>query len=193
MKSDPGYYPLFEKIGEVSSLWATVEADLRGFVFDLSCWHDGRFLDSEASADQAGAFVCLITAFGHMDSRALVATAKVLAHWVSEPEGFYERSEPILSLFDNDLRNRRNRYIHDNWILWGDKIKRFRSGSIIRREKGSGKRKFDFSPTEEFSSLEEIGDLASEIRRALLALDELAQEIRDAAYEKWQPQESGEQ
>ena len=169
MKSDPGYYPLFEKIGEVSALWSTVENDLRGFVIDLSCWHDGKFLEDHP--EDTGAFICLITAIGHMELRGLVATAKVLAHWVNTPEGFYERCEPLLSKFDNDLRNRRNRYIHDSWILWGDKIKRFRSGSAIRREQGSGTRKYDYSPTEEFSSMDEIGKLGVEIREALLQLD----------------------
>lgn len=183
MSTPDEYEKLYAKIGEASSLWGSLEQALRSFVADLAMFQNREF----DNPDDDSAFVTLITLLGHMEARQLIASAKVLAHWTAI-EGFYGKAAKHLNHIDNELRTQRNRYMHDQWYIWGDKIGRIQSGSIISNEPATGRPKYVHHRDTRYDDIEATRKLAIDIRQAISDLDDLAHEVRQATEAKW-PQE----
>lgn len=182
MSTPDEYEKLYARIGEVASLWASLEQSLRALLHDLATLQNPIF----SHPDDDSAFIVAITMAGHMDARQLIASAKVFAHWASaDINGFYGKATRLLSNIDNDLRNQRNRYVHDQWYIMGDRIGRIQGGSIVKNEPSTGEPKYQYHRDTRYQNLEATGQLAKDIRAAILALDEMAQEVRDAALAKW--------
>lgn len=170
---------LHRAIGRVVYEWAWLENDVACLVFDLCALHSPAFYRDPGAARVATAMNA------DLDLRANIAVAKTLAHQVSDRPGFFERIETALNIVNNELRNERNRYVHDIWHLIGDQPFRYKAGAAIRRQKGSGDSVLEFGTRKTFSSVTEADAFADAIhskRVDLINLSEEAQGLYRARY-----------
>ncbi len=113
------------EIGRSSYWWGNIELTLQSLCVNLARFN-GKELDSEP------VWNVLDTILSHMDLRQRIAVAKVLAAQGVDPD-LYGQIERLLNTIDNDLRNERNRFVHNHWRLEGDSIVRRRHGARVTR------------------------------------------------------------
>ncbi len=116
----------------------------------------------------------------NLDLKANMAIIKTLAFAIDDSSDFYTRVEHVTNLISNELRNTRNRYVHDRWHMTSGKVIRYKSGTVIKREPSSGKRLISYGSTEDYASVTEVDAFAEKIhlaRRDIMQLSEEAQNL----------------
>lgn len=113
------------EIGRSSYWWGNIEHTLQTLCVNLARF-TGEELESEA------VWAVLSTILSHMDVRQRVAVAKVLAAQGVDPD-LYGQIERVLNTIDTDLRNERNRFVHDQWQIEEEAIVRRKHGARVTR------------------------------------------------------------
>jgi hypothetical protein len=152
-------------IGHIVLDWNDLEVQVKALVYLLAVYHSEHF-DSEEGFHVA--FVMM----GNSDLRSLIATAKALAFGVNDSK-FYDKAEKVLNFIDNDLRNERNRCIHDLWNVGGNTTTRLKHGASVRKVPGSGERKLELQTIREYGSRRELEQLLLDIHEADDVIDSL--------------------
>ena len=170
--SDP-YDVLYRAIGRAVYEWAWLENEVSAFVFDLCAIHSRAFYEDKGVGVVASAY--------HVNAelKANIAVAKALAHELSEIPDFFARVESTLNPINNELRNERNRYVHDRWHVAGDEAFRYKSGSVIRREAATAQTILEHATRKHFESIGEVEAFADRLVEQRRMLMELSQEARD--------------
>lgn len=156
----------------MATRWSAIESNLRVLLYDLAAYNAADYENDET-------FQVLAVFLSNMDGRQAVANAKALAHSVADPPDFYDRAETLLNWIDNDLRNERNRYIHDRWVSVGPLIHRIKAGTVIRREPSTGERKSQHDTRRQFIGFEELNQFAEKLSDASSQLLALGDELRE--------------
>lgn len=168
------YDDLFCAVGRVVYEWSWLENDVAALVFDLSAIDMPSFY----SSFEGDALVNALSA--NLDLKANIAIIKTLAFAIDDQSDFYTRVERVTNFIGNELRNTRNRYVHDRWHINTGKVIRYKSGTVIKREPSSGKRLISYGSTEEYASVSEVDAFAEKIhlaRRDIMRLSEEAQSL----------------
>jgi hypothetical protein len=127
---------LAECVGMVTIKWGVVEGAVKALIYDLASYISPAI---DSGGDDV-TFQILLTLLENMELRAAIANAKALAYEVKDIPGFYDRVEELLNRIDNQHRNERNRYMHDQWHLTGPIIQRVKRGTTVQRKQGSGEK-----------------------------------------------------
>lgn len=162
--------------------WAHLESAVADLVFDLSSLH------SEAFYNMPGVTEVASVLHSSLELRPNIEVAKALAFSLDEPE-LFERLEPCLNRISNEHRTDRNRYVHDRWVISGQRIVRVKLGTRIANAPGSGDRYLEKTSAKDFTSFEEVEDFIARIHRERLELMEISADIQLAYERKYLPQE----
>ena len=79
----------------------------------------------------------------------------------------------MLNWIDNDLRNERNRCVHDLWQITGSSIRRIKQGAVVRKQPSSGDPKLEFGSVRSFGSKDELGEFHMDIYTATEEIDNI--------------------
>lgn len=181
----PHYEKLHEALGDLVREWAWLEEGVVHLIFDLAAVGSRSFYE-----DQNVAAFCTIVA-SNIDLRTSINIAKALAFSVREEIGNFEQIEKTLNEINNDLRNERNRFVHDQWMVsYSDRIVRFRKGTRIPRQPGSGERKLELSSAERYGSINHIQRLAVRVREVRSLLNDFSEICQEAYRQKFPDEES---
>lgn len=95
------YYPdgILEALGNVVTLWSNVEAGLAEAIVSL-----GHLTDNAAARIM----------LSQIDARGRIGALKSIC-FIEMPEPDFSLASSWLNAIDNELRNSRNRFIHDQW------------------------------------------------------------------------------
>ncbi|WP_305097397.1 hypothetical protein [Croceibacterium aestuarii] len=175
---------LHRAIGRVVYEWAHLEDGVDALVFDLAA------ILTRAFYDERGAGLAYMLLTSNLDLRANIATAKALALQAAEdlPDLFVEL-DPVLNNIEGELRNERNRFVHDRWIILNEKIVRVKAGSKISRERGSGQHRLDIGTIKEFAQLSEVESVADHIAETRHAIFRFQDQLQEAYRQKFPPEE----
>lgn len=175
---DP-YDELYHAIGMVVYEWAWLESEVAALVFDLCAIHSSAFYDDQ------GADAAFFAFHANIDLRSNISVAKTLAFQSDFEAGLFEKTENILNRIGNDLRNERNRYVHDIWYVVEGSATRMQAGTRITRIKGSGAPSLATVKTQRYDKVEDVRAFANkiiEIREELRDLSSSAQEFYRKKY-----------
>lgn len=165
---------LAECIGMVSLKWSAVEGGVKTLIYDLAAFLSPAFEDQ----DDEEPFQILLAMLQNMDIRAAIANAKALAYEVKGIPDFYDRAETILNRIDNQHRNERNRYIHDQWQLTGPIIHRIKRGTSIERKAGSGEKIMRHRTVAKYLGPFKLIDFTKTLEEEARLLNQLGEELR---------------
>lgn len=167
-------------LGKLVHEWAFLEEAVAFLVFDLCKLETGDFEREDAD------LLPLLVLVHNNDLRANIAAAKALVLSDQFPDhAFAERLTWELNQIGNELRNERNRFVHDRWRLNdAGKFIRLEMGAKTPREPGTGKPFLALAKWTEYNSIEDIETLAEQVcesrdrlalmRNGLAALKEIA-------------------
>lgn len=107
---DPKFDRLAVALGHICIGWSRLERDLDEFIELLAPLEAGDISRSVTAG---------------MDIRDKVQAVRALAYLRKPNDRWFKTMLSILDYIDNDLRVRRNRYIHDGWYIPEGKLTRF--------------------------------------------------------------------
>lgn len=173
---------LLHAIGEAAYRWVHLEEFVGGIIL-----HAAQCLDCYFDHDPAWQVTFVLVV--NMDFRARVNAAKALVHLVDE-EGLYEQDKVVLDRISNDLRNQRNRYLHDQWFV--DETGIAREPSAVSVHYQQSRTRTLVKRTNQSKNIDEVKLFISELRQAyddLGALDAELARIASAreSLAEWQP------
>lgn len=163
-------------IGNVCLRWAGIEEHLLYFIVHLAMAIDPAYERDEVLSVYIATVV-------NMEMRQKTLTAKALAHSITTPSDFYDRTEKLMNHIDNELRPERNRYFHDYWDYSSDTISRVRFGAKVERPQ-SRTRTLRITQNTSFQSVNEVAELDRRIEAAYHALTDLDSELASLSLEK---------
>jgi len=167
------YDDLYRAIGRVVYEWAWLEKDIAGLVFDFCA------LQSPAFYEDSGVGKVSIALNANLDLRANIIMVKTMAHQTSKTE-IFPRLEKVLNNVGNEMRNERNRYVHDAWFVAGGRAHRMKAGSRILRQPASGETIVEHGGITHFVSLQNVHDFADKIhetRMVIMAFSDEAENL----------------
>lgn len=136
----------------------SIEFALRSLCVDLAGFRDLSFTGAKARE-------ALEITLSHGDTRQRIAAAKALAFETMDPDT-YDEIERLLNVIDNKLRQKRNRFAHDEWEIDGDEIVQRKHGAIVKNVQ-SRERKMLWSIEARYGSVDEVHAFATEVSKAL--------------------------
>jgi hypothetical protein len=166
-------------IGEASIRWGDIEFVLHDLCINLAKFHDRQFEQAEAAG-------VMHTVLSVMDVRQRVAAAKALAAGGLDPD-LYATTEKLLNYIDNDLRNERNRFVHDNWQERDGKIVRTKHGVRVVRPQ-SRMLEVQYSTAKEFTSVADVRVFADTVSTTLRDLIRLDDDLTELYQSIWPPE-----
>lgn len=126
----------------------------------------------------------------NLDLRGTINSAKALALSIcTDNPILFSRLEPLLNRIDNELRNERNRFVHDRWIVAGDKIVRLKTGTKISRLPSTGNIRLETETKREFATISDVSEVASRIADANRQVADLSEQIQETYRQKYHPEE----
>lgn len=180
----PHYVELHRALGYLVHEWAWLESQVTRLMFDLAALHSKQFYDD----DGVGNFFTTVSA--NIDLRSSVAIVKALAFGIGEERTVFNQLEPLLNEIAVDLRNKRNRFVHDQWaVLAHDHIVRFEKGTKLPKEPGTGERRLNLGSQEQFASVAEIEAVAVRVHNTRIELMNLGEELQEAYRRKYPAEE----
>ena len=167
-------------IGRSVYWWGSIEIALRRLCVNIARFRDLSFTGAKARE-------ALEISLSHCDTRQRIATAKALAFEAMDGDT-YDEIEQLLNVIDNQLRQKRNRFVHDEWEIDGDEIVQRKHGAIVQNVQ-SRERKMFWSKDQRYSSVEEVHAFASDVHQALRDLEALDRDLDEMFREIWPPEE----
>lgn len=177
------YDDLYLAIGRVVYEWSWLEQDIAALIFDLSAIHSRQFYEDDGVGVVSEIFA------EDIDLRTNISIAKSLAKQVVEHPDLFDRVEAILNTVNAELRNERNRYVHDTWFVLGKKPIRYKRGTSIRKVPPSGEKALELGAQKVFESFEEVSKLADAIHEARNAVIDASEHARKIYRLKYPPEE----
>lgn len=169
MSKEDTFAALENAIGQVCQAWSLIESHV-GILLENKVW---AALHVQLTPNTQK----IIQIFSqNMDVRQKIQTAKAIAVGFRPP--LFKRVERLLNQIDNDLRPKRNRYIHDVWIDDGEGFIRIQPGSFVERVQAHspvarmGKR-------EHYTDINAVRTFHTELCTALKELMALCGELED--------------
>jgi hypothetical protein len=100
---------VFSTIGEVCAIWAEIDFYVGELLHDLYAYHDaGRM--TQTGSDALGVII------RSMDIRQKADAVRALSLAVKEDPDFFEDTKSAMKEITEELRNARNRLVHDDWV-----------------------------------------------------------------------------
>lgn len=153
-------------------------------MFDLAAVHSQQFYDDPG----VGTVFTVISS--NTDLRTNIGIVKALAFKIGDGQTIFDRLEPLLNEIGNELRNKRNRFVHDLWLVSNaDRIVRIEMGTRLSRVPGSGERVLELSKHEEFTSLSEIDAVALQVHGARVQLLNFSDELQEFYRQRYPEEE----
>lgn len=182
----PHYEKLYLALGRLVHEWAWLESSVNHLLFDLAALHSDQFYKGH------GASHVITSVLSNIDVRSCVGIVRALAFTIGdEGRDFFYRLEPTLNLILNELRNKRNRFVHDQWaVIASDRIVRFQQGTRIPKAPASGERTLLLGNQETFSSIDEIAAVAIDVHNARIKLINFSDELQEMYQRKYPDEES---
>lgn len=177
----PHYEKLYSALGHLVHEWAWLESSVNHLLFDLAA------LQSDQFYKDLGASHVITSVLSNIDIRSCVGIVQALAFTIGdEGRAFFHRLEPTLNLISNELRNKRNRFVHDQWaVLASDRIVRFQQGTRIPKAPGSGERTLQLGGQETFASIDEIAAVALDVHNARVKVARFSNELQEMYRRKY--------
>lgn len=176
----PHYDKLHEALGSLVREWAWLEHAVSGLIFDLAAISSKAFYEDH----DIGAFYTAVAS--NIDLRAASAIARGLAFASKDETNQFDDIEAALNLINNELRNLRNRYVHDQWMVAAhDRIVKFQKGTKLPREAGSGERTLSLTTHEHFSSVTEIEAVVTRVHNARIWLNRISDDLQEVYRRKY--------
>ena len=166
------YDDLYRAIGRVVYEWAWLENAIASLVFDLSALQSPNFYEDAGVGRVATVFNA------NLDVRTNITIAQNLAHDVRDTPGFFEKVEAALNPIANEMRNERNRFVHDSWFVTGGRPHRIKTGSRVRRESGSGAVSVELNHVKTFEAIADVHAFADRIHRQHMVVINLGDEAQ---------------
>lgn len=158
---------LHRALGRVVYEWSHLETQISLLVFNLCAVKSPAFYEDE------GVGQVVIAISSNIELRAATAICKTLAHGVDEPANYFALVEKTLNNVEGNLRIKRNRFVHDRWVVLHDKVVRYQEGSAFPKEPGTGKTMMVHGRAEEYLSIADIESVADEIAESRKAVGKL--------------------
>lgn len=165
---------LAECVGMVTIKWGVVEGAVKALIYDLAAYISPAI---DSGGDDV-TYQILLTLLENMELRASIANAKALAYEVKDIPGFYDRVEALLNRIDNQHRNERNRYVHDQWHMVGPIIMRTKRGTSVERKQGSGEKVMRHRTTKQYLGPNELIQFARTLQQEADDLFAIGDELR---------------
>jgi hypothetical protein len=178
---------LLRSIGFVSLHWTNIHIHAHNIALALQAYqlqNHIRFVPGGWLATSI-----LATALSHMEFREITALVKTLIVAVDLPQPLAKRITTALNQADNEIRSERNRYIHDQWQIFEDRVERFQPGSRTFKPQAF-QAEWDFGRIKVFDSIPEMQRFVLEIRDADLHLASLWEELENFVREQRRPSQS---
>lgn len=177
----PYYAELHRALGYLVHEWAWLESEVTRLMFDLAALHSKQFYDD----DGVGNFFTTVSE--NIDLRSSIAIVKALAFELGDNQAVFNQLEPLLNEITVSLRNKRNRFVHDQWVVLAhDLIVRFEKGTKLPKEPGTGERRLSLGSQEKFASVTEIEAVAIRVHNVRIALMNLGENLQET-YERKYP------
>ncbi|MBX7514828.1 hypothetical protein K3179_09760 [Qipengyuania sp. GH38] len=167
------YNALYAALGQVVYEWAWLEDDVASLIIALTNVQSKHLMQDQGF----GKFLLAVDA--NVDLRTNIQIAKALTRYVETDTDFRGRADKTLNFIGNELRNDRNRYIHDLWYVAGERFMRLKKGTTVKRVKGSGEVKVDLRSITEFQTLGDVKALVTRIQKERRNLGILHGELGD--------------
>jgi hypothetical protein len=164
------------EIGRSSYWWGNIEYTLQSLCVNLA-----RFNGEELNSEPV--WGVLSTVLSHMDVRQRIAVAKVLAAQGVDPD-LYGQIERLLNTIDNDLRNERNRFVHDHWQIEDEVIVRRKHGARVIRPQ-SRTLAIQQSTDRSYGDVAQIAEFTGRVATTFNQLVALERELTDLHDEIW--------
>lgn len=175
---------LHEALGCLVHEWSWLEASVGGLLYDLAAIHSDCFYKVD------GAGLVFTTMLTNSNMKSNIANIRALSYEAAEPSDLFERLSPLLNEISNELRNKRNRFVHDRWlVLSSQRIIRIQDGTSILRAPGSGERTLTYHQQEEFASIEEIRATAVRVHNIRMLINEVQDELQEIHSLTWRVSE----
>jgi hypothetical protein len=172
------------EIGRSCYWWGNIELRLQTLCVKLARFND-------ASLREAPVWSVLATVLSHTDARQRIAVAKALAAQSIDPD-MYISIERLLNTVDNELRNERNRFVHDQWELEEEVIVRRKHGARVVRPQ-SRQLTVEQTTDRRYVDVVEVSAFAGRVADALDKLIALEAELDDLYDEIWPEDENSAQ
>ncbi|WP_375289837.1 hypothetical protein [Qipengyuania sp.] len=157
--SDHQWDKVYAAIGKVVCEWAELENDL------VRLLHDATIAEAPAFRSDARTHMAFLALVENLDIRATVAAIKAIHFHLTYDFDFVAPIGPCLNRIENELRNERNRIVHDSWRLYqSGKLRRLQRGTKLVRQKGSGAELLYMGQSSEFESYRDIEAVAFRIQ-----------------------------
>lgn len=113
-----------------------------------------------------------------MDQSGRIATVKAYASQCKIEKGFYEKVEALLNRIDNELRKKRNFYVHSFWDTSPDieEISRINFRSDVTRPQAY-QLKLDPMRITTYQNVQAVLEFSNEIRQAVFELGSLQGQV----------------
>lgn len=167
-------------VGRSCYWWNSIEFTLSELCINLARFHDRQF-----EVEQV--WNVLTVALSHMDARQRIAVAKVLAAQGIDPD-LYGEVETLLNVIDGELRNERNRFVHDQWDVIDERIVRRKHGARVVRPQS---RMIDvsYSTDKHYASADDVDEFSQRVETALRRLIAVNNELTELYAELWPSEE----
>lgn len=151
-----------EQIGRMCVLWSGLEFDIALFLSTLT---------------KIGNKTIKNVLIGSLDMRGKIQALKTIGFDQQPNEKWFGDLDTLIGTINNELRNERNRMVHDFWITYLDdageeEINRVNLKASINRAQGSGDKSLQLSDTRPVSS-EDVSTLCEKIIQANAQLNSL--------------------
>lgn len=157
--SDYHWDRLFSAIGKVVCQWSRLEADLADLLYQLN---STIAPDISRSAE---AWCVHSYMAENMDLRALCGAIRAAVFHLEYDQDLGPDISPALKRIENELRNERNRIVHDEWKVGeSGRVRRVRRGTKLARQPSSGEETLEIGLSQDFTSVGDIEAVAVQIQ-----------------------------
>lgn len=154
-------------------------------MFSLAALHSKQFYEDEGVSD----FFHAVAA--NVELRSKVAIIKALAFGRGHQPAIFNRLEPVLNEISVELRNKRNRFVHDTWVVLEENlILRHERGTKLPRSPGTGERTLALTTSERFTSISDIQAVATRVEQVRIDLIEIEEALEELYRQKYPDEES---
>lgn len=161
-------YPI---IGQVCVLWAEIDFHLMNLAYLLAQYHSNSYISDDIS-------IPFDTLLRNTDMRCRADTVLSLSLSVKEDPEFFSDTKKVIDNICSDLRIKRNRLVHDDWVPGEGEITQIHYYAKVKRPQAHN---FEVKLRTEvtYTELSELQSVAAEFIAAAEAISEIRGRLLD--------------